>query len=352
MKRWAWIGAGVVITLLSLWIVLQVIPWAYTQPAAGFGERIGPQLSPNQPYQPSKTLWDWMQLLIIPAVLALAAVWFNRGEKRRERERNEDNQREAALQSYLDKMSDLLLKENLRNAERGSEVRVLARSRTLAMLRRLDYARNKRLVRFLQEAALIDGDDPIISLDKAELRGAQLRGADLTGAHLTEANLREADLRGAYLGRASLRGASLQQADLRGAFLGSADLTGAFLGAANLRDATLQKATLKGAFLDSANLTGASLEEADLREAILHKASLTRVFMGRANLSGTVLHRANLSGAYLREADLTGAQVSESQLESARSLSGASLPDGQRMPTSKKGAEPASSDSQIQSKTE
>src|SRR5258708_25361959 len=28
-------------------------------------------------YQPGKTLWDWMQLLFIPVVLAVAGFWFN-----------------------------------------------------------------------------------------------------------------------------------------------------------------------------------------------------------------------------------------------------------------------------------
>ena len=332
MKRLMWVGLGVVAALAVVWLAEWGIPWAYTQPATGFGERIGPLLAPYQPYQPAKTLWDWMQLLIIPAVLALAAVWFNRREQRGERERNEDNQREMALQSYLDRMSELLLKENLRQAEKGSEVRILARSRTLAMLRRLDDGRNRRLVRFLQEAGLIDGDDPIIVLDKAELRGAHLNGVDLTGVHLNEANLRDADLTGAFLGRANLRGANLQQATLSGAFLGNADLGGAFLGGADLRDANLQKASLRGAYLDRARLNRAILEGATLRDAILHKASLRGAVLGQADLSGAILHGAALAQADLAGADLTGAKATDEQLAAARSLQGATLPDGSRAP--------------------
>jgi hypothetical protein len=36
----------------------------------GFGEYITPVVLPNQTFQPAKTLWDLMQLLIIPAILA------------------------------------------------------------------------------------------------------------------------------------------------------------------------------------------------------------------------------------------------------------------------------------------
>src|SRR5947208_6695892 len=70
-----------------------------------------------------KTLYDWMQLLFIPVVLAVAGFWFNHRERqaaecraeaereieqqrtKAERDISEDNQREAALQEYFDKMS-------------------------------------------------------------------------------------------------------------------------------------------------------------------------------------------------------------------------------------------------------
>src|SRR6266568_9281838 len=56
-----------------------------------------------------KTLWDWMQLLFIPLVLAVIAIFFNRAERKNEQAIATDNQQEAALQAYLDKMSELLL---------------------------------------------------------------------------------------------------------------------------------------------------------------------------------------------------------------------------------------------------
>jgi|SRR5437588_11582781 len=64
-----------------------------------------------------KTLYDWMQLLFIPIVLAIAGFWFNHRERRAaesradieriaaelraktEQDIAEDNQREAALQA-------------------------------------------------------------------------------------------------------------------------------------------------------------------------------------------------------------------------------------------------------------
>src|SRR6266849_2526600 len=56
-----------------------------------------------------RTLYDWLQLLIIPAVLAVGGYLFNYTTGRTEREIASDRQREEALQAYIDNMSALLL---------------------------------------------------------------------------------------------------------------------------------------------------------------------------------------------------------------------------------------------------
>src|SRR5258706_9385623 len=120
----------------------------------------------------TKTLWDWMQLLIIPLFLAGGAFLLNRSEKETERQRAEDRarlereiaidrQQEAAFQSYLDRMADLLLKENLRTTE-VEEVRKVARTRTLTVLRGLDPTRKGLLLNFLYEAELISKEKPLV----------------------------------------------------------------------------------------------------------------------------------------------------------------------------------------------
>ncbi len=194
-----------------------------------------------------KTLWDWMQLLFIPVVLAVAGFWFNHRERKAaelraeaereieqkralaEREISEDNQREAALQEYLDRMSELLLHENLRRSKPDEEVQKIARARTLTVLRRLDGERKGSVLRFLHEANLIDDFPPIIDLHEADLRGAHLafadlRGADLSGADLSGANLDFANLSGADLDNTNLRDASLLLTDLKGIYRSPDDM--------------------------------------------------------------------------------------------------------------------------------
>jgi uncharacterized protein YjbI with pentapeptide repeats len=96
-------------------------------------------------------------------------------------------------------MSTLLLDKDLRTSDEDSEVRTLARARTLLVLERLDPSRKTQVMEFLVEEELVGGVDlkmpieaPIIPLNGANLSGADLSGADLGGAYLTDANLSDA----------------------------------------------------------------------------------------------------------------------------------------------------------------
>jgi uncharacterized protein YjbI with pentapeptide repeats len=276
-------------------------PWpAWT----GFGDYTGPLIKDNR----GKTLWDWMELLIIPIVLGFGALWFNRSERKNDRkiaeERNKNEQeiaadrmREAALQTYIDRMTELLLEKDLRKSKPEDEVRDVARTRTLTTLRILDPVRKGLLVRFLTEAELIRKDSPVVNLSGADLNNIRLSGADLK-----EVNLSQAFLTKAYMDETRLSNANLSGAQLIGAHLYFDRLDKADLSRANLSEADLGRADLHGA-----DLSGAYLIEADLREA----------FLGEANLAGAVLIRANLRGA-----DLEGANLDQTEFH--RTI----MPDG------------------------
>jgi hypothetical protein len=67
-----------------------------------------------------KTLWDWLQLLAalaIPVVVGFGAAWFAMQQGKVSTAENTDNQRETALQAYIDRISELLLHEKLRDTE-------------------------------------------------------------------------------------------------------------------------------------------------------------------------------------------------------------------------------------------
>jgi len=248
---------------------------------------LGPENS--EPKQHMKTLWDWLQLLVIPLVLGIGGFWFSQVQKNNEQQIASDNQQAAILQTYLDRMSELLLEKGLRTSKADDEVRSVARAQTLTALRSLDAPRKRALLQFLYESDLINKKEgsSIVSLERASLHGANLRNAELEGANLNRTSLRNADLSGANLRKISLHRAKMSDADLNGATLCGADLS----------EADLSKVDLRNAHLNEANLTG-----------------------------------ANLSGANLERADLLSAKVTQEQLDMVRSLQGATMPDGSTHP--------------------
>ena len=78
------------------------------------------------------------------------------------------------------------------------------------------------------------------------------------------------------------------------------------------------------------DLRWAHLSAADLREADLSGADLTNATLLGANLRGADLTSTDLTNTDLTNADLTDAQVTEEQLEAAKSLEGATMPNGQK----------------------
>jgi hypothetical protein len=250
----------------------------------------------NVPGLRGKTLWDWLQLLIVPLALAVVALVFQLANARTERqiaqqryeqdkqiaaERYEndqyialDKQRDDLLQTYLDRMSELLLKENLRTSP-SEEVQNVARVRTITVLTQLNARRIGYVFTFLREAGLMSttSNDNAVSLSHADLYEINWSRAKLIQANLSRANL----------------------------------------GGAGLSEAILVRADLSYAHLFQADLSGADLMEANLSYA----------YLSEANLSRTNLRRADLSGA-----DLSKAKVTEEQLKKAKSLKGATMPDG------------------------
>jgi hypothetical protein len=184
-----------------------------------------------------KKLWDYLELLIVPAVLAFVVYWLNRrqdirqqqeeaGQQRRQEDINERQQRrtlevvtqqaqDTALRAYLDQMSQLLTDKErpLHRAQQGDSLSSVARARTLTVLLSLDANRKRSVLQFLYEVGLIDKEPPIVDLTGAELRGIDLSGAvQLSGADLSDVYLSGADLSGADLTGANLSGADLDRA--------------------------------------------------------------------------------------------------------------------------------------------
>ncbi|SRR5713226_4960231 len=293
--------ARTLVTLLCICCLIFIIcAYIFRLDWTGFNASQGPNV---RQYQPTKTLWDWLQLLIVPVALSIVAYWFNRANSNIERrmtaqrEKTEralalDSQRAKLLQDYLDRMSNLLLEQKLQNSQTRLEAQNIARARTLIVLPGLDHDGKGKVIQFLYESGLITSEArDCISLQKADLKGANLSDFDLSGV----------DLSGADLSEAKLSKVQLSEAQLQDTCFRKADLSGAILRKANLYRANLSEATLNGAVLQEVNLIKANLSDAWLAQADATRANFSDAIVNGARYEHLILDGATISQAQLNK---------------------------------------------------
>lgn len=335
-----WIFVTLAVLALLTVIVVIVVGYGYTHSWTGFSENRQPMNRAKEDLWRAKTLWDWLQLLIVPVVLAVIAFLFSWAEKRNDRlitqQRTEEDKgiarrrtQDATLQSYLDQVAQLLLhKEDgkVSKAHLEDDVRAVIRARTLTVLdglvetsninldqdqphfRRKSLDRKRSLLQFLYEADLIDRKEPVI-----DLRGANLRDAYLREVTIHDACLRKVDLGCADLGYTDLKGVNLSEANL---------------GKAQLNDAKLQGVNFEKANVNDANFVSEAWEKDNTRTTDLTKAVLDEAHLMGSDLRGTTLVEASINNTNLAKVDLRGASVTVEQLAMCKTLSGATMPDG------------------------
>ena len=238
--------------------------WNWT----GFNASVGPRV---QQYQPEKTLWDWLQLLIIPAGLTLFAFWYNRKQQQATEQRAQiesdralEFQRQTTLQTYIDRMSELLLEKDMDTIKQDTKLLAVMRARTLTALVVLDASRKTSVFEFLYSTGLIH----VVYLAEADFSGASMNGANLREIKFRKVNLSGANLRSITLAKADLMNADLSGANLSRSDLFETELTGANLSGADLSDAILDRANLNGADLRGATYTNEQLGKVAYREKL------------------------------------------------------------------------------------
>lgn len=199
-----------------------------------------------------KTLWDWLNLLVVPLVLLvggfLLASWQEATQRSIANQRadaqlaaEEERSQNIMLQEYFDRIGVLMIEHNLDDSKNFVDANSVARARTLTLLRSLNGEHKGAVLQFLRDAGLVR---------RAVEPGVVLRGADFSNTKLVGA---------------SLSGAKLYEVDLSNSDLSNSDLADVDLKKANLRNADLSQANLSGASLDNANLAGAKFRGAILQ---------------------------------------------------------------------------------------
>jgi hypothetical protein len=288
--------ATTALAIASLMLILSILIFGYVRILEWTG-----LTGPLEKFE-KRTLWDWLQLLIVPAVLGLGGLWFAtelehrqeelalRQEKHRDllaarRERaakhaEEQRAQDTMLLAYLDQMSQSLTNRGsggMKEEDPEGFIDEVASARTITALRSLDGEHKRMVVRFVYEAELISKDSSFL----------EIGGANLSKAELNNMPLAKAELSNIFLAKADLRGADLSEADLHGADLSDADLRHADLSKANLQDTDLRGADLGGAALSGADLSSANLESARISQDQLEACASLFMSMGAANGSLT-----------------------------------------------------------------
>lgn len=301
-----------IVLLAILALLVWFVEWIVSEGGTGFTFQTGGT-------QQTRTLWDWLGLLLVPAVLVASGVVFNlilsrrtEAEATTDRAIADERSREQNLRNFINTMQDLIA---LPSSELDSNERLkqVARAQAIATATTLDSRRFDKVITFLidtrllnyveeddltddiafaggdggdsgssaadqdsDEVSVVSGDESneasafesIFTFEDADFEGVSWPCAHLQRLNLNSADLDNSDLSRAYMEHTTLRDASLRNTKLENAFLGDADLTGAELDRANFEKAVLENAVLRGASLEGTNFKGADLSGVDFRGAI------------------------------------------------------------------------------------
>lgn len=228
--------------------------------------------NPNE--TPAKTLWDWLELLIVPILLAVGGILYTHRDKEREIRRQSEDQYQARYNKFVEQLIKILMTEDVEDKKVLQVVHMII----LSTLRDVDGKRKRLILENLQDSRLLCNRDYLL-LQNADFSGVNLRGINLAAANLSEVKFSKADLTGAVLDKALLSGTDLADSTLISAVLENAVM----------HEADLSRADLSRSFLDGTQLQGAYMSGVDLQGATLVGANLFGVDYSKADMRGADL---------------------------------------------------------------
>lgn len=302
----------------------------------------------SEQIHPPKTLWNLIEISLVPILLATLTYIYQRRDKEKERKQAElereiagNNLSEELIQDYFNNIAKFLINKQLRkklftlseqklfNLENeDNSIKSVVRVQTITILRRLenDKISQKRIIDFLQDAELY----------KFILTNANLSDLNLSGLKLNKVNLQKSNLKSTNLDNASLIEANLSSADLKkvnpinaqlnNINLSSADLSGANFEGYNFKGANFTKAKLFNVNLNNIHTYEANFSYADIGDHDYGIANFNNADLNQANFSNANLLYVNFKGAYLASANFSNAEFGYIDF-SDTNLSGANFGD-------------------------
>lgn len=363
--------------LLALVNEANILQWLLTMVVGGvIGLAIGATMAFIYKFEWSgfkdKNLWDWMQLLILPLLVAAGGLLLDRQIDQREEDRAKIRSDQETLKLYYDQMktyteriNPLLLRlSQIKDIEKGKKfqdkelddieeslIKVkpdleTIKSLTLTVLDELDSEHKSQIIRYLYNIGVIRLEIPrkiTNSNDKSCSRTSrqgqdnylyesaiQLDGVDLSGIDFINKKIKFVNFCGVSLKRAKFINSDLSYANINQADLSEANLDGAIFSGIEFDNVEkIDKKYRLAMTLKNNSRILQKLQEKDARqtdnfsreefEPLLDGQKLSDYGkdLSNVNLQEVDLSGVDLTGFNLEKSDLSGADLTKAKLHNA-----------------------------------
>ena len=267
-----------ILVILVIFVLFFLIKWAikpdispdWTGFAAYDEEKLGAR---------SKTLWDWLDLLIIPVVLAIIAFLYKEFEKIKSKRDIRIQRQHQAVDDFIQIITELSLDHNLATKKPKDGTKEIARSRVIFVLENIDGERKGQILQFLYESNLIDLTPKVV------LVGANFKGIQLTGI-----DLHSSEIRGAYFQNSDLQKSNLDQALFVGCNFLKSNFSESKVENTDFSYSNLSSCEFQNMNLSTVNFEGANLTNADFSNSVITNKQLDFIttFQG-ANTKNSII---------------------------------------------------------------
>lgn len=210
-----------------------------------------------------KTLWDWMDLIIIPITIIIISYLFKEYEKNKDSKIEEEKFQNQSMESFIDIISDLIIKNDLLKSNVKNDIFTLIETRIKFVLEILDGSRKGQLLQFLLNIGLIKPNSKLalnaVNFDNAMLDGIILNNIEIKGVYFRYSSINNSDL-----SNSNFNGCDFSNANLSNSKVENCDFSYAFFNNACLKNMNLTKVNFEGADLTNANLNNSTICQVQL----------------------------------------------------------------------------------------
>lgn len=211
-----------------------------------------------------KTLWDWLDLLIVPVSIGVVGWIYKEYEKSKEERRIKEDKYNDILDSYFKNISDLILNSNLTKNKKNKKSKKIARTRTIIALEELDGERKGQILQFLRETKLLKKIDILgANFSEGDFEGLVLRNQIIKGVNFKNSNFDNSYLDGTQFISCDLDSCSFSNSSLK-----NVDFNYSKLNNSTIRNTDVTTVKFEGAELNNVDLRSTNILPSQFKEIV------------------------------------------------------------------------------------